>query len=146
MRVVRLRTGVVLGMEGGALRAMLRPFRLGLGGPVGTGLQWISWIHAGDLAGLLLHAIDCPEVAGPLNGTAPEPVRQNDFARALGRALGRPAILPAPAFVLGLLLGEMADSLLLTGQRAVPKKALDSRFLFHFPTLDGALADLLSRR
>lgn len=146
VRVVLLRTGIVLGPEGGALREMLRPFRLGLGGRVGSGRQWMSWIHLEDICGLILHAIDAEAVRGPLNGTAPLPVRNSEFARTLGRVLHRPAVLPAPAFALRLALGEMAEALLLTGQRVVPRRALETGYAFRHPRLEGALESLLRPR
>ena len=145
-RVVLLRTGIVLTPEGGALAKLLPPFRLGLGGPVGSGRQWMSWIHLEDLCALIVHAIDRAGLSGPVNGTAPNPVRNREFGRALGRALGRPAFLPAPAFAMRLVLGELAQALLLTGHRVLPRRALESGFRFAHPGLDGALADLLKGR
>ena len=144
-RVVLLRTGIVLSPEGGALAKLLPLFRLGFGGPVGSGRQWLSWIHVEDLCALVVHALDRAELIGPVNGTAPNPVRNRDFGRALGRALGRPALLPVPAFAMRLVLGEMAQALLLTGHRVVPRRALATGFRFAHPDLDGALADLLKR-
>lgn len=143
IRVVLLRTGIVLGRDGGALRSMLMPFRFGLGGPVASGKQWMSWIAIDDLCALILHAIDRPSVQGPLNGTAPNPVRNRDFAVALGRALGRPALLPMPAFALRVLLGEMADPLLIQGQRVQPKRAIETGFRFSRPEIEGALQHVL---
>jgi uncharacterized protein (TIGR01777 family) len=143
VRVVPLRTGFVLGAGGGGLRSMLTPFRLGLGGRVGSGRQWVSWIHIDDLCGLILFAIDRGDLAGPTNGTAPNPARNAEFAATLGRALGMPAILPAPAFVLRVLLGEMADALLVQGQRVVPRRADESGYRFLHPHLDEALSHLL---
>jgi hypothetical protein len=122
---------------------MLLPFRFGVGGPIGSGQQWMSWIHVDDLCGLVLHALDRPEVTGPLNGTSPQPVRNREFAKSLGRALGRPSLLPTPAFVLRALLGEMADALLLSGQRVLPKKALETGYRFSHPYLDQTLASIL---
>lgn len=138
IRTVLLRIGIVLGKDGGALKKMLLPFRLGLGGPLGNGRQWMSWIANDDLAGLIIHAIQCDSIAGPLNGTAPEPVTNRDFSKALGRSLGRPAFMPMPGFALRLLVGEFAD-ILLTGQRVVPHKALQSNYKFKFPRLQEAL-------
>lgn len=143
-RVVLIRTGIVLARDGGALQSMLLPFRLGLGGPVASGKQWMSWISIQDFCSLILHAIDRPAVEGPVNGTAPKPVQNRDFAGALGRVLGRPAFLPTPAFALRLLLGEMADPLLIQGQRVLPKRAMDSGFRFAHPEIDGALTSVLS--
>ncbi len=146
VRVVRLRIGLVLALDGGALSRMLTPFEFGLGGPFGAGRHWMSWIHLDDLVRLIAHAIATPGLAGPLNGTAPEPVRNAAFARALGRALNRPALLPAPAAPLRLALGAFADELLLQGQRIAPAAALASGFRFIHPALDGALDDLVGNR
>jgi uncharacterized protein (TIGR01777 family) len=143
VRVVRLRIGLVLAVDGGMLSRMLTPFEFGLGGPFGAGRHWMSWIHLDDLVRLIAHAIATPGLTGPVNGAAPEPVRNAAFARALGRALNRPALLPAPAAPLRLALGAFADELLLKGQRVVPKAALTSGFRFAHPTLDGALSDIV---
>jgi len=140
VRTVLLRSGVILARDGGALGRMLLPFRAFVGGPVGDGRQWLSWIHIDDEIGLILHAID-REVRGPMNATAPEPATMRDFAKALGKALGRPSWLPVPGFALRLGLGEMS-SMLTESQRAVPKAALESGYTFRFPTLASALADL----
>jgi uncharacterized protein (TIGR01777 family) len=140
VRVVRLRIGVVLGSDGGALARMLLPFRLGLGGPIGSGKQWFSWIHRGDLAALIVRAVDDPALSGAYNAVAPQAVTNRDFARALGRALHRPAFLPAPALALRLALGEVTD-VLLESQRCVPQAALAAGFAFRFPELGAALAD-----
>ncbi len=136
-RTVCLRIGVVLAREGGALAKMLPIFRLGLGGPLGSGRQWLSWISLDDVVGLIEHAID-REISGPFNATTPHPATSRDFARALGQALHRPAILPVPGFALRLGLGEMAG-MLLGGQRVNPKKALESGYAFKHPDLDSAL-------
>jgi uncharacterized protein len=143
VRVCLLRTGIVLGAEGGALAQMLLPFELGLGGRMGSGRQWMSWIHRDDLVGLILHAIAVETVEGPLNGTAPAPVRNRDFARALGRALHRPALLPVPGFVLRFALGQMAEEVLLAGQRVLPKKAEETGFQFLYPTVEEALKEIV---
>ncbi len=145
VRVVRIRTGLVLAADGGALAKMLPAFRAFAGGPVGTGRQWMSWIGRYDLVSLVLFALGNPEVAGALNGTAPAPVRNGEFASALGLALHRPAVVPAPAAVLRLVFGEMA-TILLDGQRAVPKRALALGFSFRHPDLPSALAAALGRR
>lgn len=142
VRVVRVRVGLVLAQEGGALAAMLPPFRLGLGGPLGGGRQWMSWIHRDDVVALLVAALSGVTWRGAVNATAPHPVTNADFARALGRAVHRPAVLPAPAFALRLVLGEMA-AMLLDGQRVVPAAATAHGFAFRFPYLDGALVDCL---
>ena len=139
-RLVIIRTGLVLEKDGGALPQMLPPFRFGAGGPVGSGRQYWPWIHRQDWIDLVRWAIATPAVGGPLNATAPTPVTNAEFARALGRAMHRPAFMPAPAFALRLLLGEMADALLLSGQRAVPAKAERLGFRFQYPQLDRALA------
>jgi uncharacterized protein (TIGR01777 family) len=144
-RVVTLRTGVVLERDGGALPKMLPPFRIGAGGPVGSGRQYWPWIHRRDWLDLARFAIRTDALSGPVNATAPTPVRNADFARALGRALRRPALLPTPAFALRIMLGEMADALLLTGQRAVPAKARRVGFRFTYGDLDGALAAIFAR-
>ncbi len=136
--VTLLRIGVVLGRGGGALSNMLPPFRVGLGGPMGKGSQWMSWIHVDDLVSLVLFLLIQP-VAGPVNATAPHPVTNREFARTLGQVLHRPAFMPAPAFALRLLLGEMAQELLLTGQRVLPRRAQALGFRFHFPELGEAL-------
>ncbi len=143
VRRVRARIGIVLATEGGALAKMLPIFRFGLGGRIGDGRAWMPWIHAEDLTGMLLAILDDPRWSGAANLCGPEPLRSADFARALGRTLRRPAFLPAPAFALRLVFGEGAAPLLQSA-RAVPALArrLDYRFLF--PTLDGALADLLT--
>jgi uncharacterized protein (TIGR01777 family) len=142
MRVACVRTGIVLGADGGALERMLGPFRLGLGGRLGRGDQWMSWIHLDDELGLLRHAAARDEIDGPLNVVSPTPVRNVDFTTALAFALGRPAILPAPRFALRLAFGELADALL-ASQRVMPRVAERTGYRFLHPTLDGALVDLL---
>jgi uncharacterized protein (TIGR01777 family) len=143
VRVVRVRIGVVLAKDGGALAKMLPAFRAFVGGPVGSGEQWMSWIHRDDLVDLIAFSLENPEASGVLNGTAPNPVRNRDFAAALGRVLHRPAIAPAPAAAVRLVFGEMA-TVVLDGQRVVPKRALDLGFRFRFPDLDTALRDALA--
>lgn len=142
VRTCRVRTGIVLGPGGGALAKMLPPFRLGLGGPMGDGRQWMSWIHREDLVELIAWLLEREAAHGPWNGTAPAPRTNREFARALGRALHRPALLPTPSPVLKLVFGEMAG-LLLTGQRVLPARALADGFAFRFPTLEEALGDLV---
>lgn len=142
VRVVRLRTGIVLGPGGGALARMLLPFKLGLGGPIGSGRQWMSWIHARDLCELYVRAVDDPRLSGAIHGVAPEPVTSRDFARALGRALHRPAFLPTPAFALRLALGEVTD-ILLESQRCTPRAAQEVGFAWRFPAIDAALTDIV---
>lgn len=141
-RVVLLRTGVVFAREGGALPQMALPFRLFAGGPVGSGRQYVSWVHIDDWTAMTAWAIRHGAVAGPLNITAPEPVRNADLAGALGRALHRPSFIPAPAFALRLALGEMA-TIVLDGQRVLPAKAQALGFTFRYPALEPALATLL---
>jgi hypothetical protein len=142
VRVVTPRIGVVLGREGGALARMLPIFRLGLGGPLGRGTQWMSWIHVEDLVGLLMFLMS-NAAGGPVNATAPHPVTNAEFSRTLGRAIGKPALLPAPGFAMKLMLGEMAEELLLTGQRVLPRRAQSLGFHFRFPFIAGALNDIL---
>lgn len=144
-RVVCLRSGLVLDRNGGALRQMLPPFWFGVGGPVGSGRQYWSWIHLADWVALARWAIVNEAVDGALNATAPVPVTNGEFASALGRAMHRPAFLPAPAFALRLLLGEMADALLLSGQRAVPDKAQRLGFVFTYARIEEVLAEMFRR-
>lgn len=141
IRVVKMRTGIVLDSKGGALQSMLPPFRMGVGGKLGSGGQWMSWIHLDDLVGIFRHSLE-QRVSGPLNGTAPYPVVNAEFTRILGAAVHRPAIFPVPAFGLRLLFGEMSE-VLLNSQRVLPKAAEEAGYLFRFPQLSGALADLL---
>ena len=138
IRVCLLRTGPVLGPDGGLLARMRLPFRLGLGGPLGSGRQWFAWIHLQDHLRILRFLMDHETLEGPFNATAPAPVTQRAFARALGRVLRRPALLPAPAPLLRLLLGEQAE-VLLGSQRAVPERLLKAGFRFDFPELEPAL-------
>ena len=144
IRTALLRTGVVLDKNGGALQEMAKPFRMmGFGGPIGSGRQYVSWIHHADIVGLILLAIDNPAVDGPLNATAPNPATNKEMTRAIGKVLHRPAIAPAaPAFVLRMVLGEVAD-VVTRGQRVFPKKAQQLGYSFKFPTLEAALEDTL---
>lgn len=144
IRVVLLRTGLVLAREGGFLQRLLPPFKLGLGGPLGSGRQWMPWIHLADQIALIDFLLQHEQASGPYNACAPQPVRNRQFSQALGRALGRPAVLPAPAFVLRLLLGELSG-LLLGGQRALPIRLQQAGFSFRFTHLDAALEDILGR-
>ncbi|MCG4454254.1 TIGR01777 family oxidoreductase [Pseudomonas sp. MMS21-TM103] len=144
IRVVLVRTGLVLAADGGFLARLLPPFRFGLGGPIGDGRQWMPWIHIADQIALIDFLLQQEQASGPYNACAPEPVRNADFARALGRVLHRPALLPAPAFLLRMALGELAG-LLLGGQRALPVRLQEAGFRFRFTDLDLALADLLGR-
>ena len=122
---------------------MLPAFRLGGGGPMGSGKQWMSWVHRADLVAMIRFLIEREMASGPYNGTAPEPVTNGEFAKTLGRVLKRPAILPMPGFALKMIVGEMAE-ILLTGQRVIPQAAMDQGFQFRFPTLEAALRDVLS--
>lgn len=142
-RVVLLRSGVVLAREGGALAQLALPFRFYAGGPVGTGEQVMSWIHVYDWVEMVRWAMATPEVSGPLNVTAPFPVTNQEFAQTLGRVLHRPASLRAPAFAVRLALGEMADALVLGGQRVIPERASQGGFVFRYPTLEPALQEAL---
>jgi uncharacterized protein (TIGR01777 family) len=144
-RVVVMRTGLVLDREGGALPRMLLPFRLFLGGPLGSGSQYVSWIHIDDWVGLTTRIIDEAAVRGTINATAPNPVTNREFARAIGDVLGRPSWLPAPAIALRALLGELAQSLV-TGQRVVPESALAFGFRFRYADVRPALEAVLRRR
>ena len=141
-RVVLLRTGVVLARDGGALPQLALPFRLFAGGPLGSGTQCVSWIHLHDWLAMVKWALTSAGVSGPINLTAPFPVTNAEFARTLGRVLGRPAWLRTPAFALRLVLGEMADALVLGGQRVLPDAAQKQGFVFRYPTLEPALRDI----
>ena len=143
MRVVRMRTGVVLDGRGGALAKMLTPFRLGVGGPVAGGRQFISWIHTEDLVGLMLAALGEESWSGPFNATAPAPATNGDFSRVLGRCLHRPSLLPVPGFALRALYGEMAE-IVTTGARVMPAKALVLGYRFGHPQLEEALRSALA--
>jgi uncharacterized protein (TIGR01777 family) len=141
VRLVKLRVGLVLGGDGGALSLMALPYKLGIGGPVGSGRQWLSWIHVADIARLILFSIEEESVFGPLNAVGPAPVTNNEFGRTLGKVLKRPHWAPAPGAVLKLALGEMSD-LILKGQRVLPAKALSHGFVFEYPTLESALTSI----
>lgn len=138
LRVVRLRTGIVLGKNGGALAKMVPPFKFFVGGPLGTGKQWLSWIHIEDEIGLILFVMNHSTASGPFNATAPNPVTMREFCKTLGQALHRPSWAPVPGFALRLLLGEMAD-MLLTGQRVLPAKTQKLGYTFQHPDLRQAL-------
>jgi len=141
-RVVAMRFGVVLGKDGGALEQMVRPFRFFAGGPIGDGRQWFSWLHVEDLCRAALFAAGDKELQGPVNFTAPQPVTNRELAKTIGRVLGRPSFMPAPAFMIRLVLGEFG-SVILNGQRVLPG-ALESRgFTFNFPDMERALGNLL---
>jgi uncharacterized protein (TIGR01777 family) len=143
IRVVCVRIGLVMSTAGGALAKMLPPFRLGAGGRLGNGRQWMPWIHIDDLVGVLLHAATTEAVQGPINGVAPAPATNAAFTLALARAVRRPAMLPMPAFALNVAFGEMAG-MLMASQRVMPALALRSGYAFSHPDLDGALASLLA--
>lgn len=143
VRVVMLRIGVVFDREGGALREMLRPFKMFVGGPVGSGRQYVSWIHHEDMAGLILLALDTEQATGPINATAPNPVTNREVAKAIGRVLRRPSFMKAPWFMLRAALGEVAN-IITTGQRVVPRRALELGYSFKFPEVEGALRDVLA--
>lgn len=142
LRVVILRVGVVLDPAGGALKKMLLPFKMFMGGRTGSGKQWVSWIHHDDLVGMILLALDEERAFGPMNGTAPNPLTNREFARALGRALHRPSFMPTPAFALRLLLGQVAN-VITKGQRVLPRKAIEWGYVFKFPDIDSAFQDAL---
>jgi uncharacterized protein len=144
VRVVRARFGVILSRHGGALPRMIRPLRLGLGGRIGSGQQWMSWITLEDVVGILRFAVENGEVRGPVNVVSPQPLRNTEFTAVLAKALHRPAFCPAPAFALRLLLGEMADALLLSSQRALPRQLEKFGYRFLHPNLPDALAAIFS--
>jgi uncharacterized protein len=143
-RVVLARTGVVLSPSGGALAKMLPPFRLGVGGPVAGGKQYVPWIHLDDVVGALIHCVDDARLSGAVNLTAPTPVTNSELSRTLGRVLHRPAVLPVPGVAVQLLYGEMS-SVVTTGQRAVPQRLTESGYAFAHPELEAALRDVLGR-
>lgn len=143
-RVVIVRTGMVLEQDGGALPKMLLPYRFFAGGPIMPGSQWVSWIHRRDHIGLIQWALTTPTVSGPINAVAPEPVTMNTFCEVLGRVLHRPSWLPVPGFSLQILLGELA-TLMTTGQRVIPAKAIAEGYTFHYPTLEPALRAILKK-
>ena len=141
IRVVKIRTGVVLGKDGGALAKMLPPFKMGVGGKLASGKQWMSWVHIADIIGMILFALGNEKVHGAWNGTAPHPVANADFTVNLAKTLHRPAVFPVPAFALKLLYGEMA-SMVLASQRVLPEAAQSAGFQFRFPYLAAALQDV----
>ena len=143
-RVALVRTGIVLDRRGGALAKMLPPFQMFVGGPLGSGRQFMPWIHKEDWVRMVTWMIGAEGARGPLNATSPSPVTNAEFSKALGHALKRPSLLPAPAFALRVMLGEMADALLLSGQRALPVRATDLGFSFRYSNIDDALASVLA--
>lgn len=145
IRMVHLRQGVVLSRAGGALPRMILPFRLGLGGPLGGGGQWMSWVALEDVVAAFLHALETPGLDGPVNAVGPNPVTQRELARSLGAVLARPAWLPVPAWALRLGLGQMGEELLLASQCVLPKRLLAGGFQFRHPTLEGALRRIVGK-
>jgi len=143
VRVIVTRFGVVFGRDGGALPQMVLPFRFFVGGPIGSGRQWVSWIHIQDLCKAYAFASENKDIQGPVNFAAPSPVRNRDLAAAIGKALGRPSFMPAPAFMISLVLGEFG-SVILKGQRVIPRVLLSKGFEFNFPDVEMALKDLLA--
>jgi uncharacterized protein (TIGR01777 family) len=144
VRVAKIRTGIVLDAAGGPLRKMLLPFRLFVGGPIGSGRQYMSWIHHADETGIILAALDHPQAQGPINATAPEPLTNREFSRVLGRVLHRPSFMPTPAIMIRMAIGQAAV-VVTTGQRVRPRRALELGYVFQFPQLEGALRDLLGK-
>ena len=139
IRVVNLRFGVVLGAEGGALAQMLMPFKMGVGGRVGSGKQYMSWVSLDDVVGAVGHALATESLKGPVNVVGPNPARNAEFTKALGKVLSRPTIFPLPAFVVKLAFGQMGEELLLGSQRVEPARLMASGYRFHYPELEGAL-------
>jgi len=145
IRVVHLRFGAVLSPAGGALAKMLPPFRLGVGGRLGDGRQYLSWVSIDDAVGAIRHALATDSLRGPVNGVAPEPITNQEFTRTLGKVLSRPTLFPMPAFAARLAFGEMADALLLSSSRVEPARLVASAYRFRHPALEPALRDLLHR-
>ncbi len=143
VRTVTARIGIILATEGGALPRLLLPFKLGVGGPIGMGRAWWSWVHIDDVVGAIVHALEQTGVEGAINLTSPNPVRNREFSSALGRALSRPALMPVPPLALKLMLGEGA-SVLLASQRILPTRTLDLGYRFKFTDIDSALQDLVA--
>jgi uncharacterized protein (TIGR01777 family) len=145
IRVAHLRIALVLSPEGGALGRMLTPFRMGVGGVIGSGQQYMSWVAIDDLMGIIQHALAREDLRGPFNAVSPNPVTNLEFTKTLGKVLGRPTIFPMPEFAARLAFGEMADALLLSSARVEPKRLLASGYAFRYPTLEGALRHLLRK-
>jgi uncharacterized protein (TIGR01777 family) len=143
IRTCLLRTGIVLGKNGGALSKMLLPFKMGLGGRIDHGKQWMSWIHIDDLVGIILYCINHDNLKGAINGTSPNPVTNQVFTKTLGMILKRPTIFPMPAIVVKLLMGKMGEELLLAGKKIIPKKVLDAGYIFKYKTLEEALINVV---
>ncbi len=146
VRVANLRIGVVISREGGPLARMLPPFKLGLGGVIGSGAQYLSWIDLEDLVAAILHVLATESLSGPVNLVAPQPVTNREFTKALGKMLYRPTVLPLPAFAARLAFGEVADELLLSSTRVEPRRLLETGFQFRYPSLESALRHMLARR
>ena len=145
VRVVMPRIGIVLAPDGGALEKMLTPFKFGIGGRLGAGTQWMSWIAIDDLVGLIVFALENETVSGPFNATAPNPVTNSDFTKTFGHVLNRPTVLPVPEFAIKLLFGEMGETLLLQGNRVIPEKAVTAGYQFKFPDLEDALRESVAK-
>jgi uncharacterized protein len=143
IRVANIITGIVLDPKGGALEKLLLPFKLGAGGPIGSGKQWWSWIMLEDLLNIYIYALENESISGPVNAVAPNAYRNKDFVKALGKAMHRPALMPLPTFAVKLLLGEMGDALLLSSQHVIPKKLTDSGFTFKYTDLEAGLESIL---
>lgn len=143
-RVVVTRFGIVLGKNGGALGQMIPLFKMFIGGPIGSGRQWFSWVHIKDLAEAFVFLMKHPEISGPLNLSTPNPIRNKDLAKAIGKALHRPSFMPAPGFMINLVLGEFG-SVILKGQRVIPRRLLDSGFVFQYPEIDKALQSIITQ-
>jgi len=143
IRTCLLRTGIVLGKNNGALKRMLPPFKFGLGGTIGSGQQWMPWIHIDDILGIIMQCIDDASLNGPINAVAPNPVTNQAFTKALGKALNRPTLLPMPATIVKLLFGQMGEELLLSGRRVIPGKALEHGYTYHFDNVEQALENCL---
>lgn len=145
VRTANMRIGVILSSDGGALKKMLTPFKLGFGGVIGNGRQWMSWIAIDDVVGAIVHALANPQLAGPINAVAPNPATNRDFTKTLGRVLGVPTFFPMPAFAAKLAFGEMADALLLASTRVAPQALATAGYQFRHPELEAALRNLLRR-
>lgn len=143
IRTCYLRTGIVLGKNGGALAKMLPPFKLGLGGPIGNGKQWMPWIHMDDMVGIIRYLVDTESLSGPFNATAPNPVTNKQFSKTLGKVLKRPALFPMPAFMVKILFGQMGEELLLSGLNVVPAKLQQADYHFKYSRLEEALKTIV---
>lgn len=146
IRVVHLRIGIILSPAGGALAQMLTPFKMGVGGIIGTGRQYMSWVALDDVVGIIHHALVTDSLRGPVNAVAPHPITNRDFTKTLGRVLARPTLFPLPSFMARVLFGEMADALLLSSTRVEPARLTDTGYRFRYPELDGALRHVLGKR